>query len=792
MARKAKKLTASPLLLLWLACGGFALVAAGQVAPGAANELDEPSVARDLPRLEQSLPYSASTDDPIGLQRGDDSLDAIGRKRSASVEPKPAEPDPRYGPRPLATRAKAGEVVTAMGAVRESRHRVWVELDHGLARVSISMRFSSVSERPAEVRYRLPLPEGAGLEALAVCNEVGCRQGSADMSFGPFSAYDDSVQARGPVRALPLAHAAPESDERGAALVVRAAPVVKGSDLTVEVSYLADASLHNGVARFRLPARGSDPRAARTELWVESSEMVEASASFGPPGEQPLPREAWEPIDLSARLAPDAKAVSGTLWSYRCASKRCLRARVVAAPRPAAPVDLVIAIDVSPSTLGPARGRIVPAVALLLSAAPPGSRVRSLVFASRARTVSAEPVAVDDLPLAPLAEAVRLPDMGSATRFESVWKTAASWLARDARQKLRPLMVVVGDGGLTTGRDDAFDPARRAGVEVSVLNVADREAVSRLREGAESTGGVVVDAGAEAAEAERGRNPARLQDRLTELFAPVVRSRVALKVGKRTLNGGPLRAGEERVWEAVQGGSASLTGVRVSRSAPPPRLGRGLAVRSATTAGLCPRAAVLAAVDAADYSTSALQRPVAAGEGEACDPRGPAWRYGGISSDAAPVVLAEPRACRKTDAGGSSRSNRAGRKGPLTDGQTTASAGAGKAMPADPLLAMLRKRIIPVARGCFRRDRAGRTHYRRRALFVFRLAEREVVRAEVRGEIAEPLRACLLAAVDSLEVPFFTGTILVRYPLRTEAEPQPEQIELSAEVAGEVDGILAP
>ena len=128
---------------------------------------------------------------------------------------------------------------------------------------------------------------------------------------------------------------------------------------------------------------------------------------------------------------------------------------------------------------------------------------------------------------------------------------AAFWIASDRKQKRRRLMVVVGDGRLSTGRDDVFAPARRNGIEVSVLNVANRKAVSELRAGAESTGGVVVDARAEAAEAERGRNPTRLLDRLAALFAPVAKRRVALAKGKQRLGMGPLRAGEELVWETV-------------------------------------------------------------------------------------------------------------------------------------------------------------------------------------------------------------------------------------------------
>jgi hypothetical protein len=114
----------------------------------------------------------------------------------------------------------------------------------------------------------------------------------------------------------------------------------------------------------------------------------------------------------------------------------------------------------------------------------------------------------------------------------------------------------------------------------------------------------------------------------------------------------------------------------------------------------------------------------------------------------------------------------------------------GVGMPGDPLLSMLRQRIMPVARGCFRRDRAGRPDYATRALFVFTLAEREVVDARVEGKIPAALRSCLLAAVDTLDVPRFSGVVKVRYPLITESVPLPEQVELRAGTAGSLDQLF--
>ncbi|HJL23268.1 MAG TPA: hypothetical protein RMH80_13640, partial [Polyangiaceae bacterium LLY-WYZ-15_(1-7)] len=151
---------------------------------------------------------------------------------------------------------------------------------------------------------------------------------------------------------------------------------------------------------------------------------------------------------------------------------------------------------------------------------------------------------------------------------------------------------------------------------------------------------------------------------------------------------------------------------------------------------------------------------------------GPARRVSGVSSDAAPIALAEPRSCE-----------------PEAAETSEGGAGLGRAIPEETVLGMLRQRIVPVARGCFRRDRAGRTDYSVRAVFRFRLADREVIEADVEGEISDVLRACLLQAVDTLEVPRFSGTVVVRYPLYTERVPPPPTIVLEEEVLDVVDRV---
>ncbi len=102
---------------------------------------------------------------------------------------------------------------------------------------------------------------------------------------------------------------------------------------------------------------------------------------------------------------------------------------------------------------------------------------------------------------------------------------------------------------------------------------------------------------------------------------------------------------------------------------------------------------------------------------------------------------------------------------------------------------MLRHRIVPVARGCFREDRAGRPNYQTRAVFAFQLADREIVDAGVSGRLTPELRACLLRAVDELAIPRFDGTVAVRYPIYTAPQLPPPTLSLDGDVADAVDAI---
>jgi len=705
------------------------------------------------------------SDDPIGIDGESDVSRVPGPP--APDAPETPEQIASRGPRPPTVRAQSGEVLTAINAVRETHHAVSVTLDAGLADVVAEMTFSSRARHPAEVGYRLAVPPGAALASLEVCALDRCREGLAVGESGR-AAFDAAVRARGAEAAAPIAWAAPIEDTRGSAITLRAAPVPPRGSLIVRVRYVARAPIVGGIARMSIPGRGQDPRAASTTVRVVSPTMI-GIAVDETSSTAPLVREAWYPIPISARV-PTGAALAGRIERFRCGDARCARATLSAGSLRGRPVDLVLAIDASPSTEGPARGRIAPTVAAILSATPSRSRVWALAFGAEAETLVEEPRDPSDIPLVPLARAANR-ELGSATRVEVAWQIAERLLSR--REGARDThLVIVGDGGITRGpeAEAAFAAARRANVRISVVDVADRATWPALAEGVRRTRGAIVEAGREADVAVRGRRPAELESRVARIFAPAVAPRVSLQIGDRQVPLGALVAGEQLVWEGVvpRRGRVAFRGARAAMT-------RTDGARALALGALASGVGVaLAAVEVGDT------RAAATADDAACiDERGPARRISGVSSDAAPVALAEARSCAPSAPAAASES-------------TTTARRAGSGVPRETVLRMLRQRVLPVARRCFRRDRRGRLDYASRAEFVVRLEDRELTEARVDGQIDDALRTCLLTAAHDLDIPRFSGAVIVRYPLFTARVPRPPTIELVPEVAREVDAVIPP
>ncbi len=713
-------------------CAGFAL-AVLLVARVAAQERDP---VLDL------LPEGESDLDPIGVGDTSTLRDVAAPSRD---EP---PPDPTLGPEPPGVEARRGEILWAIPGVREVDHRMDVRLTRGLAVVTEELTFLSRARHRAEVRYRLSVPPDAAPVSLEVCRAQRCRAASPGGGHGYFDAVRAAPEAPGEI--APIAHV----DRRAGALVVRAAPVEQGAPTRVRVQWVAPAPARGGVVRLRVPARGSDLRATTASVTVNAEGLLAPSVQGEPVGAAALRIDPWLDLEIAA-LMPSGGGTNLDIATFPCGERRCGRVRAWGGPRPPERGDYVLLIDASPSTLGPSRGRIGPALAALVATMPPGSTVRAVAFAGHAEALIDEPVAPSEVPLTSVARASGLA-LGSATRLEAAWGVVQQW---------GPGLhaIVVGDGGLTTGSglDRATREARRAGLRLSVLNVGDRPTSAALRTLAQHLHGALVEAGDAADEAARGRSSQRLEEALLPILASPIATDVEVRVGRRRESLGPLYAGEELVWEGPLDGPlmavANGRRVRARREREPasPWLqawGRHLTGEVA-----------MSAVAEADRG-----RPSRSD----CHPRGPATRAGGVSSQTSPIALAEPLGC-----GPPSRA-------PMDDSEPH-----GRGVPAETLLQMLRARIVPVARGCFRRDRAGRADYATRAVFHFRLADREVAEAEVEGQLTPALRSCLLTAIDTLDVPYFEGTVRVRYPLYTERAEQAPRIEIEREVLEAVDRI---
>lgn len=700
---------------------------------------DDP--AREL--LPEGMP-----DDPIGT--GD-----THTLRDVPTEPEPPPIDPLQPPRTPDIDVDDGAVVSAIPGVREVDHRVDLALTAGRLEASVAMRFISRAQHRAEVRYRLAVPAGTRAGALEVCLENRCRSASS----GRASTYDDAVRARPADLAaplLPVADVHAVEDERGTALIVRAAPVIEGQTLEVRLRYVAETQTHGGITHVELPARGRDPRAAPAHLTFETDELLAPAVDGRPAHDRASGHheiEPWEPTTLSATHRSGGGA-QVDLERFRCGEESCARLHAVAGPRGPRRERVVLLLDASPSMLGPARGRMGAALAALLGTMHRDTEVRALAFAGLARSLMEQWRTPDEVPLATLGRASAL-ELGAATRFEAAW--------RRLQPRRGDHLIVVGDGGLTESRDGlaAAEAARDAGVRVSVLNLADRETKAALRQLVERTGGLVVQAGAEA-QASRSRTTARLEEKVAALSAPTVTRNVrVIRPGAEPVELGTLRAGEALRWSGpTPRGTRFIVGsAQRARRGPAAdsMLGRALASMARDTEG------ALAAVVGADRGRPSL-----------CEDSGPATRAGGVSSDEAPVVLAEARTCAP---------------GPPT-AVTDPPNQLGRGVPAETVLSMLRRRVIPGARRCFRVDRAGRGDYSVRAVFELELADREVSGAEVEGEISERLRSCLMATLEGLEVPAFRGSVLVRYPLYTERQPPPPTVQLRDDVAAPVDRLL--
>jgi hypothetical protein len=372
-----------------------------------------------LPNPDAELRLIESTEaneDPLGLDESTGSgLEEAARKVKAR-EDKPILPSPR-----------AGEVVATIDRVNESAHEVDISLEQGLAFVAIIAQFTSQSPHRAELAYRLSLPERAVVTGVRLCRARVCHDAQ------PYFAL---LASPGAQAGSPFVRAQVIRDARGPALALLLSSITREQPLTLHVSYVAEAPVRGGRARFTLPARGRDPRAAPSHVRVSTKYAAELD------GARERDVDSFYDHALSVTLREKAP-VQRALTRAPCGRKSCER-RFEAAPS-RAPVErpVWLLLDASPSMEGPARGRLDLALAALLTALPEQSEVRAFAFAARARELGRYQAAT--APLAALSDAL-LDDLGPGTRPS----TLLALTARDA-----------GHARLVLLSDARFDPAPR-------------------------------------------------------------------------------------------------------------------------------------------------------------------------------------------------------------------------------------------------------------------------------------------------------------------------------------------
>ena len=402
--------------------------------------------------------------------------------------------------------------------------------------------------------------------------------------------------------------------------------------------------------------------------------------------------------------------------------------------------------------LGPPRNRLGPSAAAVLAISPPGSSFRGWAFAARAEPLWEDFVDADQVRLAVLAEAGTR-ELGRSTRIDRAFEALE---ARNARTRRAVLL-------LTDGRVPdklalrGLRSIRGTNLPVYIGMLGDESASDELRKLAFDTGGMVLALGEVAEAVIHGEPSAPLEERLLAVFRPHSGRQARLRVGPRTWPLGPLVPGESITWTGPIGRYR-------------PRVG-GIALRAVRTES--------------GWSTDWTQAPSAWSvlpvDAEPGRPRVPcrsplpATLDRGLGSDETPIALAERRC----------RAERSSPHAPTRPHD-------GRGVPAETVLRSLRERVIPRARDCLRRDRAGRANYSVRATYEFELAYREVESLRVTGSLPGPLRSCLEGTLDGFEVPYFEGRVVVTYPVYTMAEAPPPRIELRNEVARRVDEAVGP
>jgi hypothetical protein len=301
-----------------------------------------------------------------------------------------------------------------------------------------------------------------------------------------------------PARSGPFVRAQIIRDGRGPALSLVMSSVVRGEPYDLQVSYLAEAPVRGGRARFTLPARGRDPHLAPSSVQVSTRYR----GQLEPEGALQLDSAFELPVSVRLQGGHVERATSSAL----CGRARCTRRFEARASQEARERPVWLLLDASPSMEGPARGRLEMALAALLEALPAQSPVRAIAFAAQAREIGSYHAAT--APLATLGDAL-LADLGPGTRPSALLPVLGHEKSGPA-----PRLVLLSDARFDPAPREqrALEALTRRGSELWLVAVGDRApAHSALFE---RTGGGVLQVAALADQSLRTGNLEPLSEAL--------------------------------------------------------------------------------------------------------------------------------------------------------------------------------------------------------------------------------------------------------------------------------------
>lgn len=568
-----------------------------------------------------------------------------------------------------------------------------VELRDGLALVTHRVELESQGRRPREAHLRVPIPVGAGLASLEVCSGERCRSGVATGVGGVYEAARRGRRASlDPVAIAAIRH---QAYRRG--LFVEAAPIVAGRPFTITVRYVAAAPTEAGVTSFALPAPGHEPGSPPPIVRATAPDLEAVTIDGAPRPERSV-------VTIRARVPEGVARASA--WSVRCGESRCSRVRVVAGPVPAPRREVFAIFDASPSARAADPEARAAAFGALLDALAPDARVTRVAFARRAALLDEAPRSAADTP-----RDAALPALGNTTRIGEAW----ALIGDRVRAADHPLVVLFGDGAL--GRDPTAASTLRALVdaraELSLVTLVDDRAVSSaLTDAITATSGLSTIV-----------LTADQRDRVPRLVAPMIASHLWL--GR--VDHGPLRAGEERVFETRHEGGGAVPVVRafgrhVVPSTPRQRWADGFATRMEPDD---PRAVLVAASPDQIEAASKDRNPL---HGAGFGPR-LVRRY--------PRIIVCRFGCGCGVRGSVSRE----------------------------AFGRMRARLRPAVTACFARARAGRPSWSARATLALVIEDGELVSSAVTQSTDPALNECLAHVADDFEdIPASSGAVAAFFP----------------------------